>query len=112
MRRALWAVGLRYRLHDKRLPGRPDLVLTRQRTAVFVHGCFWHWHEGCVNFRIPKTRPSWWERKLADNRARDKKVGAELKALGWRPVVIWECDAADPERLLAFADSLRGKASR
>jgi DNA mismatch endonuclease (patch repair protein) len=107
VRRAFWAAGLRYRLHDKRLPGRPDMVLRRQRTAIFVHGCFWHWHEGCANFRVPKTRSEWWTRKLAQNKARDVEVLAELDAQGWRSIVIWECEATDERKLVALATSLR-----
>jgi DNA mismatch endonuclease, patch repair protein len=107
VRRAFWAVGLRYRLHDKRLPGRPDMVLRRQRTAIFVHGCFWHWHDGCANFRIPKTRSEWWTRKLAQNKVRDVEVLAELDARGWRSIVIWECEATDERKLVAMATSLR-----
>jgi DNA mismatch endonuclease (patch repair protein) len=112
VRRAFWAAGLRYRLHDKRLPGNPDLVLSGRRVVVFVHGCFWHCHEGCGNFRIPKTRSEWWAAKLARNKARDAEVRAQLEAAGWHVVVIWECEVADQERLAAVIDSLksRGKA--
>lgn len=107
VRQACWAIGLRYRLHDKLLPGRPDMVLRRQRTAIFVHGCFWHWHEGCVNFRIPKTRTQWWTRKLARNKARDAEVRAKLDAQGWQSIVIWECEAADARKVAALAASLK-----
>ncbi|MFA7429561.1 MAG: very short patch repair endonuclease [Rhodospirillaceae bacterium] len=107
VRRALWAAGLRYRLHDKRLPGRPDLVFAGRRTVVFVHGCFWHCHEGCVKFRIPKTRTDWWTAKLARNRARDTQVRAALEAAGWRVLVIWECEVADVKRLAVVAEALK-----
>ncbi|MDW3681601.1 very short patch repair endonuclease [Cupriavidus sp. CV2] len=107
VRRALWASGLRYRLHDKRLPGNPDLVFTGRRAVVFVHGCFWHCHEGCSSFRIPKTRTEWWTAKLARNKARDAKVYAELVAAGWRVIVIWECELADQDRLAAVAEELK-----
>lgn len=99
VRRALWAAGLRYRLHDRRLPGNPDLVFPGRRTVVFVHGCFWHCHEGCSNFRIPKTRSSWWATKLSRNKARDAEARAELEAAGWGVLVIWECEVAAPELL-------------
>lgn len=92
VRRALWADGLRYRLHDKRLPGHPDLVFSGRCTVVFVHGCFWHCHEGCKNFRLPKTRTTWWAAKLARNVARDAEVREKLEAAGWHVLVIWECE--------------------
>lgn len=107
VRRALWATGLRYRLHDKRLPGSPDLVFPSQRTVVFVHGCFWHCHQGCSNFRIPKTRTEWWTAKLARNKARDAEVRAELEAAGWRVFVIWECEVTNQGLLNEFASGLK-----
>lgn len=91
VRRVLWAAGLRYRLHDKRLPGNPDLIFAARRTVIFVHGCFWHCHDECSNFRIPKTRTDWWTAKLMRNKARDVAVRNELEAVGWRVIVIWEC---------------------
>ncbi|GAB3025348.1 very short patch repair endonuclease [Bowmanella dokdonensis] len=99
VRRALWAAGLRYRLHDRSLAGNPDLVFPGRRAVVFVHGCFWHCHEGCSNFRIPKTRSEWWAAKLARNKERDAKVRSELEAAGWSVLVIWECEVADSVRL-------------
>lgn len=112
VRRALWAAGLRYRLHDKRLPGNPDLVFAGRRTVVFVHGCFWHCHEGCSNFRIPKTRSEWWTAKLARNRARDEAVHVELAAAGWYVLVIWECEVADQDRLDDLVDRLKSPCDR
>lgn len=90
VRRSLHAMGFRYRLHDPGLPGRPDLVFPRYRAAIFIHGCFWHWH-GCRLCKVPDTRPEWWKRKLAANRARDERVIRELRELRWRVLVIWEC---------------------
>lgn len=107
VRRSLWAAGLRYRLHDKRLPGNPDLVFPGRRTVVFVHGCFWHCHEGCNNFRIPKTRTEWWAVKLARNKARDEAVRTALEAAGWRVIVIWECEVADRRLLDELASKLK-----
>jgi DNA mismatch endonuclease (patch repair protein) len=107
VRRALWADGLRYRLHDKRLPGNPDLVFPGRRTVVFIHGCFWHSHEGCSNFRIPKTRTEWWTAKLVRNKTRDAEVRAELEAAGWRVMVIWECEVAEGDRLAALTEELK-----
>jgi DNA mismatch endonuclease (patch repair protein) len=107
VRRAFWAAGLRYRLHDKRLPGNPDLVFRGRRTVVFVHGCFWHCHAGCSNFRIPKTRTDWWAVKLARNKARDVAIRTALEAAGWRVIVIWECEVADRRLLDELASKLK-----
>ena len=90
LRRALHALGFRYRLHVRGLPGRPDLVFPRHRGIVFVHGCFWHGHE-CELFRIPATRPDFWKEKIAGNRARDRVALDSLRTIGWRTLVVWEC---------------------
>ena len=104
VRRRLHAAGLRYRLHRRDLPGRPDLVLPRFKIAVFVHGCFWHGHLGCDRGRRrPKTRAEFWDRKLRENRDRDARVAAELQAMGWTVATVWECETkrpADLERAL------------
>jgi DNA mismatch endonuclease (patch repair protein) len=76
---------------NKQLPGRPDLVLPKYRTVIFVHGCYWHGHEHCKHFRIPKSRSDWWTTKIEGNRARDLRVEKQLRALGWHVVTIWEC---------------------
>lgn len=107
VRRAFWKAGLRYRLHDKRLPGSPDLVFPGRRTVVFVNGCFWHCHDGCGNFRIPKTRTEWWTAKLALNTSRDARVRTELEATGWYVYVIWECEVADQGLLNELAKKLK-----
>ncbi|WP_391346498.1 very short patch repair endonuclease [Azospirillum sp. A23] len=112
VRRAAWAAGMRYRLHDRRLPGRPDLVFPGRRVAVFVHGCFWHCHEGCNRFRIPKTRTDWWTAKLGRNKARDDEVRAAIEASGWHVVVIWECEAERPERLAELVKGLKAMPPR
>jgi DNA mismatch endonuclease (patch repair protein) len=91
LRKALFAQGLRYRLHDKRLPGRPDIVLPRFKTAVYVHGCFFHGHN-CPAFRWPATRPEFWRAKIEGNRARDERQLASMGAAGWKTVVVWECE--------------------
>ena len=91
VRKALHAAGLRFRLHGKDLPGRPDIVLPRYRTALFVHGCFWHCHEGCPVHRIPGTRREFWESKLNANVERDERDQLQLVAAGWRVLVVWEC---------------------
>jgi DNA mismatch endonuclease (patch repair protein) len=101
VRRVFHAAGLRYRLHDRRLPGRPDLVFPSRRVAVFVHGCFWHRHEDpkCKLARLPKSRLDFWEPKLRGNAQRDAKQLQDLEALGWLPVVVWECQTLDADRL-------------
>ena len=104
VRRALHAAGLRYRLHAKGLPGRPDLVLPSRRVAVFVHGCFWHRHPDpdCKLARLPKSRLDFWLPKLEGNRARDGRNKAALEALGWKVIEVWECETK-PEALSALA---------
>lgn len=90
IRSALHARGIRYVLHSKHLPGRPDLVFPRFRAAIFVHGCFWHGHE-CSLFRWPATRRDWWKRKIRGNQGRDERAIAALSEQGWRTMTIWEC---------------------
>ncbi|WP_168795966.1 very short patch repair endonuclease [Paraburkholderia aromaticivorans] len=101
-------MGFRYRLHGKGLPGRPDLVFARRRKAIFVHGCFWHRHQGCRLARLPKTRLDFWLPKLDANAARDRKVERQLAELGWKIMVIWECEVKDQaalmSRIRAFLD--------
>jgi DNA mismatch endonuclease (patch repair protein) len=92
VRHFLWASGFRYRLHGKQLPGRPDIVLARYRTVVFVHGCFWHGHENCKQFKLPSTRREFWEAKISRNQERDLLSLAKLKAMGWNVIVVWECE--------------------
>lgn len=91
VRRYLWAHGFRYRVNDQRLPGKPDIVLTKYRTVIFVHGCFWHGHENCRHFRIPKTNVAFWSHKIEQNRSRDMNVRQQLRLMGWRTMVLWEC---------------------
>lgn len=91
LRKALHASGFRYRLHDKRLPGKPDLVLPHYKAVVFVHGCFWHCHPGCKASHVPKTNAAFWESKFSRNVARDARNVNELMALGWRVFTVWEC---------------------
>ncbi len=91
VRRFLHSQGFRFRLHDRRLPGRPDIVLTRWNAVVQVQGCFWHAHEGCPFFVIPSTRRSFWEAKLLGNRERDFANQKTLIESGWRVAIVWEC---------------------
>lgn len=97
VRRTAHEMGLRFRLHRRDLPGRPDLVFPKHRLAVFVHGCFWHHHAGCRFAHIPKTRTAYWTEKFATNVARDRRNDEALKLLGWRVLVIWECETKETE---------------
>jgi DNA mismatch endonuclease (patch repair protein) len=99
VRRIIHGLGYRYRLHAKDLPGRPDLVFKSRRKVVFVHGCFWHLHRNCPACRPPKSRRDYWKPKLERNAARDKEVVRQLRRLGWRLMVIWECELDRTERL-------------
>lgn len=98
IRKALFAKGYRYRVHDKRLPGKPDLVLPKYHAVIFVHGCFWHGH-GCHLFRWPTTRKEFWVGKISENRKRDRYVIRHLIKMGWRICTVWECSIKDmPDR--------------
>lgn len=111
LRRALHRAGLRFRVHAKELPGRPDIVLPRWRAVVQVHGCFWHRHPGCRYATSPATRPEFWTAKFAGNVERDARNHAALRALGWRVATVWECALARDEAAdtaLRLADWIRG----
>ncbi len=101
VRRLVWRMGYRFRLHDRRLPGCPDLILRKRRKVVFVPGCFWHSHPGCKRATTPKTRSDYWIPKLAGNVERDRKNRAALLERGWRVLVIWECELGRPEGVAA-----------
>ena len=90
LRVALHRAGLRYRLHDRRLPGTPDLVFPKYRAVIFVHGCYWHSH-GCYKSTVPKTRQAFWVKKFKANKERDERKLRQLHELGWRVMVVWEC---------------------
>ncbi len=92
VRSMLHRMGYRFSLHRKDLTGRPDIVMPKHRTVIFVHGCFWHLHAGCDKGRIPATRREFWERKLKGNAKRDKQHLRTLRQLGWRVITVWECD--------------------
>lgn len=92
LRKELWRKGFRYRKNDKRLPGTPDIVLSKYRTVVFVHGCFWHGHKGCKNYTIPKSNTDYWVKKISRNQERDQEVWRQLEAKGWAVVIVWECE--------------------
>ena len=92
LRHALWHRGFRYRMNDKRLPGKPDIVLPKYHTVIFIHGCFWHGHKGCKYYTIPKTNTDFWTAKVARNQERDQRVWRELEASGWSVIIVWECE--------------------
>lgn len=108
VRSALHRHGYRFSLHRRDLPGSPDIVLPRFRTAIFVHGCFWHRHEGCRFATIPKTRPEFWNLKFEQNKARDARAKADLAAEGWHVDIIWECELKldSEKRLLEQCETL------
>jgi DNA mismatch endonuclease, patch repair protein len=91
VRKFLHAQGYRYTLHDKKLQGRPDIVLTKYRTAIFIHGCFWHGHTNCRYYVVPKTRTHWWLLKINTNKANDAKAMRALRKEGWKIIAVWEC---------------------
>lgn len=93
VRKMVHALGYRFRLHRRDLPGTPDLVFLGRKSVIFVHGCFWHRHAGCKNCSTPKTRPEFWQSKFDQNVKRDRKNIAELENLGWRVMTVWECEA-------------------
>lgn len=97
VRRLVHGMGYRYRLHRRDLPGSPDLVFPSRRKVIFVHGCFWHRHEGCSLARLPKSRLEFWVPKLEGNKTRDQNNQAKLQDLGWSFLTIWECQVADAE---------------
>lgn len=97
VRRILHALGYRFRLHRRDLPGSPDIVLPKHRTAIFVHGCFWHRHPGCKKTTTPKTRQEYWLTKFEANIERDRRKVKELEALGWKAAVIWECETENDD---------------
>lgn len=91
VRKYLHTQGFRYKLHDNSLPGKPDLVLPKYKTVIFIHGCFWHGHNNCRYFTIPKTRTEWWTEKIAKNKTNDEKAVKQLKKEGWNVITVWEC---------------------
>lgn len=105
VRKMLFAQGYRYRLHVKNLPGKPDIVLPKYNTVIFVHGCFWHLHAGCRDGTIPKTRTGYWKEKLLGNKERDKRHMIELRKKSWRVLRLWECEIEKkPEEVLERLD--------
>lgn len=99
VRRLLHAMGYRFRLHSKDLPGKPDIVLPRHRKIVLVHGCFWHSHAGCPRAALPTSNEEFWEKKINGNRARDQRVRRDLKKAGWDVLVLWQCQLKNVDAL-------------
>jgi DNA mismatch endonuclease (patch repair protein) len=91
VRKFLHAQGFRYSLHKKSLPGKPDIVLPKYKTILFIHGCFWHGHANCKYFVVPKTRTTWWLNKINTNKANDANAAKTLKKDGWKIIIVWEC---------------------
>lgn len=92
VRKFLHARGYRYLLNDKRFPGKPDLVFPKYKTVIFINGCFWHGHDGCKYFVVPKTRTEWWLNKILTNASNDRKSAELIMKLGWKVIIIWECE--------------------
>ncbi|MBK9047878.1 MAG: DNA mismatch endonuclease Vsr [Bacteroidetes bacterium] len=99
VRKFLFSKGFRYKLHVNNLPGRPDIVLPKYDTVIFVHGCFWHGHENCRYFVIPKTRVEWWSRKIFGNQLNDVLKNRELIKTGWKVITVWECELKPNTRI-------------
>ena len=112
VRKLLHGMGYRYRLHDRKLPGRPDIVLRRRRSVIFVHGCFWHQHPGCSRAFQPATNIGFWSTKFQANMDRDSRACTELARLGWRVLVVWECEVREPESLKSRLVDFLGPAGR
>jgi len=105
VRQQLHKLGYRFRLHYKKLPGKPDIVLPKYMSVILVNGCFWHHHKGCKKSKLPQNNRKFWTEKIMANVARDKRVFGALKTLGWRSLVIWECEITSPtlpKRLIRF----------
>ena len=107
VRKFLHAQGYRYKLHDKTLPGKPDLVLPKYRTLIFIHGCFWHGHANCKYYKVPQTRTGWWLNKINTNKANDAKAVKALKKEGWKVILVWSCKLQKRNYINTFESLLR-----
>lgn len=108
VRKALFAMGHRFRLHRRDLPGTPDIVMPGRKIAIFVHGCFWHAHQGCKYAKTPSTRTEFWTAKLQGNVERDQRAADKLAEMGWRVLNVWECSTRDHEAAAGLPEALRG----
>ena len=107
VRKFLFANGFRYRLNDKKLPGKPDIVLPKYKTVIFVNGCFWHGHKNCKYFKLPKTRTEWWKEKIEGNIKNDIKKHNQLRDAGFRVIVVWECEVKNKSIFDTIIDGIR-----
>lgn len=103
VRRFLFSKGFRFRINVKSLPGKPDIVLKKYRTVIFINGCFWHGHEGCKYFVIPQTRTEWWTEKIRKNKERDSETREKLRGAGWNIIVVWECQLKPKQRMTSLS---------
>lgn len=101
VRKVLSKIGIRYRLHNSKLPGKPDIMISKDKTVVFVNGCFWHQHKNCKKQAVPKSNKDYWDKKLKRNIEKQKRDIKALKAIGWKVHIIWECQTADEKKLTA-----------
>jgi DNA mismatch endonuclease, patch repair protein len=108
VRKFLFSNGFRYRLNDKRFPGKPDIVLPKYKTVIFVNGCFWHGHENCKYFKLPATRSEWWKEKIDKNKDNDLKNYLQLITAGYRVIIIWECEIKNKSFYTTIIDEIRG----
>lgn len=113
VRKALFSAGLRYRKNVKSLPGKPDVVLPKYKNAIFLHGCFWHGHEGCKASKLPESRTEFWEKKIGENVERDKRTVEELKRNGWKVIIVWQCELNNErkrqDRLARLINEIKGE---
>ena len=109
VRKYLFSKGLRFRIHVKSLPGKPDIVLNKYKTTIFINGCFWHGHKNCKYFKLPKTRTEWWRNKINNTKKRDLENSLKLKSLGWIVVEIFECEIKDEKLEVLFNYILKNK---
>jgi len=106
VRKFLFSKGFRYRINDRRYPGRPDIVLPKSKIVIFIHGCFWHGHLGCKASKLPETRKEFWEKKINDTQLRDKRNIETLKKKGWHVIVVWQCEIKNIEKRQKRLESL------
>ena len=106
VRKFLFANGFRYRLHDKKLPGKPDIVLPKYKTVILIHGCFWHGHHNCKYYKVPQSRTDWWLNKIGRNQSNDAAAVKALKKDGWRVITVWECGLKTDKKERTFSKLL------
>lgn len=109
IRKFLFSKGFRYRKNVQKIPGQPDVVLSKYKTVIFIHGCFWHGHKNCKAAKLPETRKEFWEEKIKSNIVRDKSNTNELKQLGWHVIIIWQCDISNKEKQTNRLELLRNQ---